>query len=149
MSYKVKIVWQKADDEVFIDNKYSRAHRWMFDGAEVVGSASPHVVPAPMSLADAVDPEEAFVASLASCHMLWFLSLAAGRGVIVNSYEDNAEGILAKNADGNLAMTRVTLRPQVEAEDAENEIAELHHAAHQKCYIANSVTTEIIVEPQR
>src|SRR6185436_3516188 len=100
MSYGVKVTWRKASGERFVDNRYSRAHSWTFDGGITIpASASPHVVPAPMSTAFAVDPEEAFVAALASCHMLWFLSLAAGEKYTVESYEDNAEGIMAKNEE--------------------------------------------------
>ena len=117
------------------------------------GSSSPHVVPVPMSDASAVDPEEMFVASLSSCHMLWFLSLAADAGHRVDRYEDDAVGTMARNAEGRIAMVRVVLRPRVTfvagaaAADA-NGLAALHHRAHDKCFIANSVKTEVLCEPR-
>jgi organic hydroperoxide reductase OsmC/OhrA len=143
MPYNVKISWKKDPNEKFIDNKYSRAHIWAFDGGiAVAASASPHVVPIPMSIEVAVDPEEAFVASLSSCHMLWFLSIAADKSYIIESYEDHAEGILAKDEEGKLAMTKVTLKPHIQfggnVIPSSDQIEELHHAAHEKCFIANS-----------
>ncbi len=148
MSYNIKISWEKDSGETFVDNNYSRAHTWTFDGGiELSASSSPHVVPLPMSVESAVDPEEAFVASLSSCHMLWFLSIAAGKKYIVESYEDNAEGILGKDEEGKLAMTKVTLKPKVNfggnAVPSREQIDELHHLAHEKCFIANSVKTKI------
>lgn len=136
----------------FTDNRYSRAHVWRFDGgAEVRASASPHVVPAPLSDPAGVDPEEAFVASLSSCHMLWFLSLAAKRGLVVDRYADEAAGVLERDGDGRLAMTRVTLHPAVtfsgpHVPDAV-EVRELHERAHHECSIAASVRTEVVCEP--
>lgn len=145
------VEWRRAG-AVFSDNRYSRAHVWRFDGGtEVRASASPHVVPAPLSDPAGVDPEEAFVASLSSCHMLWFLSIAAKRGLVVDRYVDEAVGVLAPNADGRLAMTRVTLRPAVSfagsrVPDAA-ELRELHERAHHECYIATSVRTDVVCEP--
>lgn len=142
------IVWSRGD-HAFVDNQYSRAHEWRFDGGAVVAaSASPHIVPAPCSIAANVDPEEAFVAALSSCHMLFFLSLAAERGVIVDNYCDEAEGSLRKNANGQLAMTDVVLRPACRYQGAPSvtEIEALHAAAHHRCFIANSVTTNITIE---
>ena len=116
------------------------------------GSASPHVVPLPLSSASAVDPEEMFVASLSSCHMLWFLSIAARRGFRVDRYLDDASGVLDRNAQAQMAMTVVTLRPQVhfgpETQPSAEELAALHHAAHEACFIANSVKTEVRCEPR-
>lgn len=151
MSYTVKIKWSKNVGEVFSDNKYSREHQWVFDGGiEVQASASPHIVPLPFSSETAVDPEEAFVASLSSCHMLLFLSIAAERNFVVESYEDNAEGVLGKNGEGSLAMTKVTLRPRVNFSGtnvpAVAEIDAIHHEAHEKCFIANSVKTVVLTE---
>src|SRR6266481_2687869 len=112
-TYTAIIRWERGD-QPFTDNRYSRAHRWLFDGGvEVPASSSPHVVPLPLSVAAAVDPEEAFVASLSSCHMLWFLSLAARRGLVVDGYHDEAVGVMSKDASGKPAITRVTLRPEV------------------------------------
>ena len=148
MTYNVRVFWRKDLGESFGNNKYSRAHTWTFDGGiEIVASSSPHVVPLPMSKESAVDPEEAFVASLSSCHMLWFLSIAAAKQFIVESYEDNAEGIMAKNEEGKLAMTEVTLKPKVNfigrTVPSPTQVDELHSLAHEKCYIANSVKTKI------
>ena len=149
--YKSVIIWSR-EGAVFTDNRYSRGHRWWFDGGvEVPASASPHVVPAPFSVAAAVDPEEAFVASLSSCHMLWFLSIAAGRGFVVESYRDEAIGIMGKDAAGALAMLRVTLRPEIVfgagRRPTADEMAAMHDESHEKCYIANSVKTELRCEP--
>jgi organic hydroperoxide reductase OsmC/OhrA len=149
--YKAVIVWER-NGAVFTDHRYSRGHRWEFDGGvEVPASSSPEVVPRPLSVAAAVDPEEAFVAALASCHMLWFLSIAAGRGFLVESYRDEAAGVMAKNAAGKLAMTDVTLRPAVafggEKLPRPEEVEALHHEAHERCYIANSVLTNVRCEP--
>lgn len=149
-SYAATVVW-KRDGAGFTDLKYSRAHRWQFDGGvEVPASSSPHSVPLPMSAADAVDPEEAFVAALSSCHMLWFLFIAARKGLIVESYRDAADGVMGRNADGKKAMTRVTLRPEVRFAGAAPDpaaFAAMHHEAHVECYIANSVRTEVRCEP--
>jgi organic hydroperoxide reductase OsmC/OhrA len=149
--YSAKISWLRGSAP-FIDNHYSRAHCWQFDGGiEVPASSSPHVVPVPMSLEAAVDPEEAFVAALASCHMLWFLSLAAAQRLCVDRYVDDAVGVLGKNAGGKVAMTTVTLKPQVkfsgEQRPTRAAFEALHHKAHEKCFIANSVTTEVRCEP--
>jgi organic hydroperoxide reductase OsmC/OhrA len=145
-----RVWWNRRPDEAFVDSKYSRSHTWAFDGGtEVPGSASPHVVPLPLSVEAAVDPEEAFIASLSSCHMLWFLSLAAEQGFVVERYEDQAEGALGKNAEGRVAMVRVVLKPRIEygaqATPSPEQIAELHHQAHEQCFIANSVKTEVTV----
>lgn len=151
--HSAQVRWQRASDEIFTDNRYSRRHRLRFDGgAEWAASSSPHVVPLPMSDASAVDPEEMFVASLASCHMLWFLSIAARHGWRVESYEDDAAGTLAPNAAGRLAMTTVLLRPRVafsgERQPGAAELQAMHHEAHDACFIANSVNTEVRCEPQ-
>ena len=149
--YLASIHWQ-CDDTPFVDNRYSRAHVWRFDGgAEVPASSSPQVVPLPMSNAAGVDPEEAFVASLSSCHMLWFLSLAAEAGLSVERYDDHAEGVMARNAAGKMAMTVVTLRPRAVFGGATQPTREaldaLHHRAHESCFIASSVLTDVRCEP--
>ena len=149
--YHARIVWKRGDSR-FTDNRYSRAHEWRFDeGIVVPGSSSPHVVPLPLSAAAAVDPEEAFVASLSSCHMLTFLYLAAKRGFCVDSYEDDAVGVMAKNEAGRYAITRVALRPDIRfsgpRQPTPEDLESLHHAAHGDCFIANSVRTEVSVEP--
>jgi organic hydroperoxide reductase OsmC/OhrA len=145
------IRWERQD-QVFTDRKYSRRHNMHFDGGAVVpGSSSPHTVREPYSDPAAVDPEEAFVASLSSCHMLWFLDLACRAGWVVDDYRDEAVGTLASDADGRLAMTVVTLRPAVRFGGARRpdaaEIERLHHQAHAECFIANSVRTEVRCEP--
>ena len=151
--YTAHVSWQRGPLEGFTDNRYSRRHVLRFDGGAVVaGSSSPSVVPLPLSDASAVDPEEMFVASLASCHMLWFLSLAAKQGLTVDRYEDDAAGTLQRRADGRLAMTSVTLRPRVhvlgEDQPTTAELRALHDAAHEACFIANSVTTTVHCEPR-
>lgn len=145
--------WTRGD-QPFTDGRYRRAHAWSFDGGvEVPASSSPAVVPVPLSEERAVDPEEAFVASLSSCHMLWFLSLAAGRGFRVDRYEDRAIGALGKDAEGRTAITLVTLRPAVswsgtKVPTAGDEDA-LHREAHRLCFVANSVRSEVRCEPAR
>ena len=152
-TYRATVDWKLADGENFAAGEYSRAHTISFDGGVTVpGSASPHVVRAPWSVAAAVDPEEAFVASLSACHMLWFLHLAKDAGLTVVSYRDDAEGVMAKNAEGRWAMTKVTLRPYIVFKGNQPSAAaldELHHRAHEECYIANSVRSEVAVEPQQ
>ncbi|HEX2224185.1 MAG TPA: OsmC family protein [Thermoanaerobaculia bacterium] len=149
--YAATILWDRKGAP-FLDNRYSRAHLWRFDGGvEVPGSSSPHVVPPPLSDPGAVDPEEAFVASLSSCHMLWFLSLAAKQGFVAEHYEDRASGVMARNPEGRLAMTVVTLRPAVsfagDRQPTREELDALHHQAHEECFIASSVKTEVRCEP--
>jgi organic hydroperoxide reductase OsmC/OhrA len=136
---------------VFTDNRYSRAHVWRFDGGAVVpASSSPHVVRVPLSDPAGVDPEEAYVAALSSCHMLWFLSIAAREGYVVSAYRDAAQGTMATNEAGKEVVTRVVLKPAVtfagsKAPDDEG-LRRLHHEAHDACYLANSVKTVIDVE---
>ena len=146
------VAWERGEEN-FLDRRYSRRHVIRFDGgAEVPGSSSPTVVRAPLSDPAAVDPEELFVASLASCHMLWFLDLAARAGFRVDRYEDAAEGAMEKNAAGKLAVTRVTLKPAVkfsgEKLPSRADIEQLHHEAHEECFIASSVKSDVRVEPQ-
>jgi organic hydroperoxide reductase OsmC/OhrA len=148
--YLATITW-KRNDAPFTDGRYSRAHRWQFDGgADIPGSSSPHVVALPMSDASAVDPEEAFVAALSSCHMLTFLYLAAKRGFVVDDYRDEAIGEMKKDPDGKVAMTTVTLRPIVTVsgrQPSHDEFEAMHHQAHEDCFIANSVKTEVRCQP--
>lgn len=149
--YQATISWERGDTDSAL-HRYSRAHKWIFDGGLTVpASASPQIVRAPYSDATAIDPEEAFVASLSSCHLLWFLDIATQRGFRVASYVDDAIGVMEKNAIGKVAITRVTLRPKAlfagEKLPTVEEIDALHHAAHEECFIANSVTTEVRCEP--
>jgi len=149
--YRADILWERGDQD-FLSGHYSRRHRLRFDGGvEVPGSSSPHVVPLPWSDPAAVDPEEAFVAALSSCHMLWFLSLAAAQGYTVDRYHDDAHGEMQRDARGRMAMTQVTLRPAVafggHRQPDRAALLALHHAAHEACYIANSVLTEVLCTP--
>ena len=150
--YLATVSWKRGADEPFSDNKYSRGHTWAFDGGVTVpASSSPLSVRLPFSKADAVDPEEALVASLSSCHMLTFLYLAAKGGYVIDSYEDKAVGVMTKNERGKLFVSRVALRPRIVFSGAKQpsdaELADLHHHAHEDCYIANSVLTEVVIEP--
>lgn len=152
-THTAEVTWCRTDSQPFIDGRYSRRHTLCFDGGiEVPGSASPHIVPVPYAATDAIDPEEAFVSALSSCHMLWFLSIAARRGFVVDRYHDIAEGVMDRNAKGKLMMARVTLRPAVTFSGAKHptpvELEQLHHQAHEECYIANSVQTEVRCEPR-
>ena len=143
--------WQRNDD-AFLRGRYSRAHEWRFDGGAIVrASASPSVVRVPWSDPAGVDPEEALVAAVSSCHMLWFLSLAADAGHVVESYEDDAVGTLGRDAEGREAVTDIVLRPRIAFGDKRPDaaaIAKLHDEAHHRCFIANSVRSAIRVEPR-
>lgn len=148
--YAATVRWQRGE-QTFVDDSYSRGHEWIFDGGAVISaSSSPEIVPIPKSVAENVDPEEAFVASISSCHMLFFLALAAKRQFKVDSYEDNASGTMEKTPAGKMAMTRVVLRPNAAYSGDKlptlEEIESLHHRAHDLCFIANSVTTRIDTE---
>jgi organic hydroperoxide reductase OsmC/OhrA len=147
--YSATIRWAR-DGAVFSDNRYSRGHVWIFDGGiEVPASSSPSVVPLPLSREDAFDPEEAFVAALSSCHMLTFLAIAGKKRFVVDRYEDRALGIMTKNQNGKLFISKVTLDPVIEFSGdripTPDQIAELHHLSHQECFIANSVLTDVVV----
>ena len=150
MKYTATTRWTKSVDEIFTDGKYSRVHQWLFDGGmEFNASASPHIVPLPMSDASLIDPEEAFIASISSCHMLFFLSFCAKQKFIVTHYEDNAEGILGEGEDGKQQMISVMLYPVVQFEEGKSPSGEtlhhLHELAHESCFIANSIKTKIEV----
>lgn len=150
--YTARVIWNSESNN-FLKNDYSREHRWEFDGGiSVAASASPQIVPEPWSKPSNVDPEEAFVAALASCHMLFFLDLAAQAGYVVEMYDDNAEGLLAKDSDGVMMMTKVELKPHVvfstDHQPSIEDISKLHHEAHNQCFIANSVSTQIKITPQ-
>jgi organic hydroperoxide reductase OsmC/OhrA len=134
----------------FLKGRFSREHRWSFDGGlSAIGSASPSVVPAPWSNPAGIDPEEAFVASISSCHMLTFIWLAGKAGFAVATYRDEAVGTTSKNEKGAAWVSQVTLSPQItyseERVPTAEELAKLHHAAHDGCFIANSVKTEIVI----
>lgn len=149
--YHATVKWSR-NGAVFSDNRYSRGHTWSFDGGiEVPASSSPHSVRLPYSVAEAVDPEEAFVAAISSCHMLTFLYVAATRKYVIDSYEDDALGVMTKNEHGKLYVSHVTLRPRIvfvgDKQPNTQELDAMHHLAHEECYIANSVKTSIEVKP--
>jgi organic hydroperoxide reductase OsmC/OhrA len=148
-SHTATLLWTR-DDAVFTDGQYSRAHEISFDGGiTVAGSSSPHNVKLPLSREDAVDPEEMLVAALASCHMLFFLDFARRAGYVIDAYQDKAEGVMGKDERGRIAVTQVRLNPVViwggEKEPAPEEVRELHHKAHEACFIANSFRGDIAI----
>ncbi|HMH18001.1 MAG TPA: OsmC family protein [Burkholderiales bacterium] len=147
--HRAKTEWKRNGMSFEID-KYSRAHRIVFESMAIPGNAAKENLPQGAPHGPGADPEQLFVASLSACHMLWFVGLASARKLIVDRYVDEAEGVLEKNSEGRVAMTRVTLRPAVEfaAPPSPEVLAELHHKAHEKCFIANSVRTEVVVEPR-
>ncbi len=142
------VSWRSGGD--FASGRYSRAHEWRFDGGAVItASSAPGVVPVPMSDPEGVDPEEALIASAASCHMLWFLDVARRAGFIVESYTDEALGKVGEGDRGRMAVTRITLRPSIVFDGrnpTRDELETLHHQAHERCFIANSLRTPIVVE---
>ena len=148
-AYEAKVVWSRGD-QPFLDKRYSRAHAWTFDGGAVVaGSSSPSSVPVPMSDVAGVDPEEAMIASLSSCHMLWFLAFAANAGLVVDTYVDEASGKMGKDENGKRYLAEVTLCPFTSFTGREPDLAEidaLHHQAHAHCEMAHSVRATITVE---
>lgn len=149
--YTATIVWKRKAEERFIDEHYSRAHVWRFDGgAEIAASSAPAIVPPPYSVESHVDPEEAFVASLSSCHMLLFLAIAAKKKYVVDEYNDHAIGRMETDSEGRLSITTVTLRPKVAFQGthrpSEDELEKIHHLSHKQCFIANSVKTNVITE---
>ncbi|GAA0870817.1 OsmC family protein [Brevundimonas basaltis] len=153
MSEHIATVEWSRDGQPFSDNQYSRAHDWRFDGGAVVrGSSAPTSVPEPMSDPAAVDPEEALVAAVSSCHMLFFLAFARKDGLVVDRYRDDAVGLLGRDERGRMSITALTLRPQVSFAGAARPDAaaldDLHHRAHEACYIANSIRAEVAVEPR-
>jgi organic hydroperoxide reductase OsmC/OhrA len=150
-TYRATVDWRCEGD--FATRRYSRGHTLSFDGGLTVpGTAGPANVNPRYSMEGAMDPEQAFVASLAACHMLWFLDIAARAGFVIESYRDEAEGTLAAGSDGRQMMTRVVLSPKItftgERQPTAEELAQLHHRAHEECFIANSVKSEVMVEPR-
>lgn len=147
MEHHATIVWRRTS-ETFTYDAYNRAHEWRFHGLAIPASAAPDFRGDPIR----VNPEDAFVASLSSCHMLTFLALAAKRRFALDSYEDDAVGYLEKNEKGQLAVTRVVLHPRVQWSEgitvSEADLEKLHHQAHEGCFIANSVKTNVTVEPR-
>jgi organic hydroperoxide reductase OsmC/OhrA len=148
--YRATVKW-KRDGSAFTDQRYSRGHSWSFDGGITVpASSSPLSVRLPYSVAEAVDPEEAFVAALASCHMLTFLYVAAKQGFVVDEYADDAVGEMSKNEREKMWVSKVVLAPAItfagEKRPSAEQLDELHHLAHEECYIANSVKSEVVVQ---
>ena len=153
MNYTAVITWEKNIEDDFEKGEYSRVHKWSFDGGmQIKASSSPSVVPLPFSDAALIDPEEAFLASLSSCHMLFFLSIAAKRKIVVEKYQDHVQGTMGKDKEGKIAMLTVTLNPSVifaGEEDPSSEIInEIHEQAHESCFIASSVKTKIEIVPK-
>jgi organic hydroperoxide reductase OsmC/OhrA len=148
--YVADVLWRRGAGEAFVDSRYSRAHVWRFDGGVVVPASSAVAsVPLPYSKSENVDPEEALIAAAASCHMLTFLHLAAKSRLMVDSYEDHAVGTMSADERGRKSITRIVLRPNIRfsgphAPDAAL-IERLHHEAHEECYIANSLRSDIAV----
>lgn len=147
-NYNATIKWLRNSQD-FVAKKYSRAHEWIFDGGTIIpASASPHIVPSPWSVESHVDPEEAFIASVSSCHMLFYLDIAATRGFQVDSYTDNAVGEMNKNHRGKMMVSLITLNP-IAKHSGENlpdqeTMRDMHHEAHAECFIANSIKAEVI-----
>jgi organic hydroperoxide reductase OsmC/OhrA len=147
--YRATIVWER-EGAGFTDGKYTRGHRWIFDGGlEVPASSAPSSVPLPYSREDAVDPEEALCAAVSSCHMLFFLAFAAKKRFVVDSYRDEAVATMSRNERGKLFVSGISLNPDVafsgETRPTQADLAELHHRAHAECYIANSILAEVTV----
>jgi len=151
--YHATVEWQRQGT-AFVDGRYSRGHVWRFDGGvEVPASSAPSSVPLPYSVAAAVDPEEAFVAAVSSCHMLFLLPFAAKQGFVIDRYSDEAVGSMSRNERDKLYVSKIVLNPNVTfcggKQPTEHEFDALHHRAHEECYVANSVKAEIIVRPRR
>jgi organic hydroperoxide reductase OsmC/OhrA len=148
--HQARVCWQRSPSEAFIDLRYSRAHRWLFDdGAAVAASSSPASVPLPYSKAVNVDPEEALVAAVSSCHMLFFLSFAAEDKFIVDAYDDRATATMARDARGKMSITSIRLAPSIiflgPKAPLETDVARWHQLAHEDCYLANSVRADIVI----
>jgi len=149
--HEATIEWRRLTPD-FNYATYDRGH-WLSFGEDirVPGTAARGNIPQTAPAPPGVDPEQTFVAALASCHMLWFLHLACTQKLVVDRYVDRAGGVLEKNAEGKLAMTRVTLKPSVTfsgTQPSEADVRALHERAHEKCFIANSVKTEVFIEPE-
>ena len=149
--HKAVIRWKRGERNEFLKGKYSREHTWTFDGGfSMPASPSPSAVPTPYSNPAHVDPEEAYVAAVSSCHMLTFLYLASRQGFQVDSYSDEAVGHMNKNEQGIPWVSSITLNPKIvysgQKQPGPQEQEKLHHAAHEQCFIANSIKTEVSVK---
>lgn len=148
--HEATVRWERQDGEVFTDDKYSRSHTWEFDGGTIVpASSAPSVVPLPYSVETNVDPEEALIASVSSCHMLFFLAFAAKQRFVVDQYRDNAFGLMEKNERGRYAFSKVTLRPEItfssDKQPTQDQMKKLHALSHDHCFIANSLNFDVVV----
>ncbi|NQY75313.1 MAG: OsmC family protein [Candidatus Margulisbacteria bacterium] len=150
-THMATIKWNRIKDELFVDNKFSRGHEWIFDSGTVVeASSSPHIVPIPYSVESNVDPEEAFIASVSSCHMLFFLSISAKKGYVIDQYIDKAKGEMGKNSEGHHSIVKVKLYPRAifsgDKKPTADEIQSIHAQSHRQCFIANSVKSEVEIK---
>jgi organic hydroperoxide reductase OsmC/OhrA len=150
MKINAKILWHRSPEEKFLDGNYRRVHNWILDGGmRIEASSSPEIIPMPMSDPSLIDPEEAFIASIASCHMLFFLSIAAKKKFIIENYEDNPEAIMGNNNEGKMAILSLILQPKVTFAGtnipAEDNIKLIHELAHSNCFLANSIRTKISI----
>ncbi len=148
--HEATVSWERQDEEAFLDDKYSREHFWTFDGgAKIAASSAPSVVPLPYSVEANVDPEEALIASVSSCHMLFFLAFAAKQNFVVDHYEDHAFGVMEKNERKRYAFKHITLRPSItfsgDKRPTPNDIDKLHALSHDHCFIANSLNFDVRV----
>lgn len=151
MKVKSRIVWRKEADEIFLDGKYERTHQWiMNDGAKIDVSASPEIVPMPMSDPSLIDPEEAFLSSISSCHMLFFLSIAAKKKIIVEVYEDTPIALMGNNENGKMAILSIELQPIVkfvgDKQPTDATVKRMHQLAHANCFLANSINAKITIK---
>lgn len=151
MRIQTKILWNRQLEEPFLDGNYKRNHQWILDGGSIINaSSSPEVVPIPMSDPTLIDPEEAFISSISSCHMLFFLAIAARKKFIVDTYEDNPKAEMGKMENNRTAMLTITLQPKITfTEDnypTEKMVDRIHKIAHANCFLANSVNTKIIIQ---
>ncbi|MGR5176474.1 OsmC family protein [Vibrio parahaemolyticus] len=149
--HSATVRWSRNKSDTFTEGNFTRTHVWEFDGGvSVPASSSPHVIPVPLSSTDGVDPEEAFIAALSSCHMMTFLAIVAKRKYCVESYEDCAQGLLGDNSQGRIMLTQVRLRPKVvfsgERIPDDEQLVKMHKLSHQNCFIANSVKTDVVIE---
>ena len=151
MKISTNIIWNRGEEENFLNGQYKRTHQWIMEGGMILNaSASPEIVPIPMSDPALIDPEEAFVSSVSSCHMLFFLSIAAKKKLVIDSYQDNPIATMGKNENGKMAVKSITLQPKVVfgagKKTDEATINRIHQIAHANCFLANSINTKITIQ---
>ncbi len=151
MEISTSIIWHKGKEEIFLDGQYKRTHQWIMKGGMILNaSASPEIVPIPMSDPALIDPEEAFLSSVSSCHMLFFLSIAARKKLVIDSYQDTPIAIMGKNENGKMAVQSITLQPKVVFGEGkapnEKTLNRIHQIAHANCFLANSINTKITIQ---